>query len=149
MRSVHHSKSSLFLMELIFNLLLFSLLCGCGLLFFIKSHKLSAETTTLQHATRIVSDIASIYESSDGNLTFLCEIFPDSEIVEDKLYLYYDSSYNSCKKSLAFCYAVIKQTNPNKIRIDFYNSSNTLFYTISACHHAPAVLQSPKEEATS
>lgn len=148
MRHLRHSKSNLFLMELILNLLLFSLLCGCGLLFFIKSHKLSEETTTLQHATRIVSDIASIYESSNGDPACLYEIFSDGIFADDKVYLYYDTAYQPCEKNNAFCYAVIEQTNtnPGKIRIDFYNNSDTLFYSISACNHTPAVLQSSKKE---
>ena len=44
------TKSSMFLMEILINILLFSLLCICSLQFFIKALNLTENTTTLQGA---------------------------------------------------------------------------------------------------
>ena len=52
-----HSKNSLFLMEIILNLLLFSVLLVVGLQFFIHAHTRTEETTQLHQA---VSSCASV-----------------------------------------------------------------------------------------
>ncbi|MBQ1193872.1 MAG: hypothetical protein IIX45_07130 [Lachnospiraceae bacterium] len=150
MRHYHHSKSGLFLMELLINLLLFCVLCGFGLLFFIKANKLTDDTVTLQYATRIVSDVASIYESSDGSFDTICEIFPYADSFGDKLYIYFDNTYNPCTKADAICYVIAEKTGaaPNKVNINFYDNSDTLCYTIQTCNHTPAVLNTKKEVET-
>ena len=78
------SKSSLFLMEIILNILLFSVLLVVGLQFFIKTHLLTRETFDLQEAVTCSSNIASIYQSGDGSLDVIKEHYPNAVIVRDR-----------------------------------------------------------------
>lgn len=142
-----HSKSALFLMELILNLLLFCALCGFGLLFFIKSHNLSNATTLLQQAVSITSSVASIYESGDGSFTSLCHTFPTAKSENNFLYIYLDEDWNPCRETDSVYRVLCEKLNstPDKIRIDFYDSKGAVSYSIRACHHTPPTLQTIKE----
>lgn len=158
MRRQHHSKSSLFLMELLINLLLFCFLCGCGLMFFIKSHNLSQDATALHNAVRITSSVAGIYETGDGTLASISEAFEYATIEEDTLYLYLDKDYNPCAKASSTCHITVRPMESstaakepeaagtlNKIRIDFYNMDGKVDYSIQACNYSPYTLSTAKE----
>ena len=56
------SKNRIFLLEITINLLLFSALLIVGLLFFIKTHKLTEETQVLHEAVNACSNAASAYK---------------------------------------------------------------------------------------
>lgn len=150
MRRYHHSKSGLFLMELLFNLLLFCVLCGFGLMFFIKSHNLSNKTTALQHAVRITSSIANVYEAGDGTFSSICAEFSNADIEEDALYIYLNEDYQPCEKSDSFCFVEVNHLDsyPNNLSIDFYDNKGELIYSIHACNYTPKTDISVKEVAT-
>ncbi len=149
MNRFHPGKSSLFLMELIVNLLLFCILCGCGLMFFIKSNSLSEDTTTLHHAVSITSSIASIYEAGDGHIETICDKLTYSVIDDDKVYVYYDKEYQLCNKEHAKYYVLVTTyaSTPNKADISFYDSEDTLIHSITSCYHTPPTLGDAKEVA--
>ena len=64
------SKNRIFLLEITINLLLFSALLIVGLLFFIKTHKLTEETQVLHEAVNACSNAASAYEQEHGCLLY-------------------------------------------------------------------------------
>ena len=68
------SKNRIFLLEITINLLLFSALLIVGLLFFIKTHKLTEETQVLHEAVNACSNAASAYEQEHGNACSLVDI---------------------------------------------------------------------------
>lgn len=144
-----HSKSGLFLMELLINLLLFCLLCGCGLMFFIKSYNLTNDATALHQAVGITSSVAGIYETGDGTFTPLLEIYTDAAREDKYLCIYLDEAYNPCPKEQTAYYIMVEQIDSaaGKICIDFYNSSGKVLYSISTCHYSPATLGTAKEVA--
>ncbi len=150
MRHIERSKSGLFLMELLINLLLFCILCGCGLMFFIKSNNMTRNTTDLHQAVRITSSIASIYEVSDGKLDTIQDIYTQGTRLENILILYFDENYAPCNKTEA-SYEVRVQKLPadtntlEKVQITFYDEGDMPFYTIDACHFSPSTLESAKE----
>ena len=148
MKRYNYSKSSLFLLELLINLLLFSLLCGYGLMFFIKSNNIAKDTTTLHHAVRITSSIASIYESSDGDYTALLTEFEDASLKDDGVYIYFDANFQSCDDNDFVYYVFIEdlKTSPNKINISFYDEDGTITHAITACHFTPSTLGNIKED---
>ena len=102
MRRYQRSKSGLFLMELLLNLLLFSALCGCGLLFFVKSYHLTQDTTTLHQAVRISTSMAAVYESGDGTLESLSKVF-QRPAVEGSICIYYDENYAPSRRKHSRC----------------------------------------------
>lgn len=147
MKLYQNSKSSLFLMELLFNLLLFCALVGCSLLFFIKSYNLSAETTTLQHATRATTSVAEVFESGDGTLSSLCAVYEHADLVDNILYIYLDEEYNPCTKNEIVYYMMVSHMDSaiDTISIDFYDADGILFYSIKAGCYSPSTLYSVKE----
>lgn len=140
MSRYEYSKSGLFLMELLINLLLFCILCGCGLMFFVKSNNMTKDTTTLHNAVRITTSLASIYESGDGSLTPLFEEYTDSLLNDDTLYIYYDEKYQPCERDTSVYHVFIRKVDAafSKISIEFYDEKGNMAYSISTCNYTPS-----------
>ena len=100
------SKNRIFLLEITINLLLFSALLIVGLLFFIKTHKLTEETQVLHEAVNACSNAASAYEQEHGDLNAVSSLFNGSIYADEKLFIYLDKSYHPCDKDDA-AYKVI------------------------------------------
>ncbi len=147
MSEKYHSKSGLFLMELLINLLLFCLLCGCGLLFFMKSHNLINSATTLHHATAITSSIASLYETGDGSLNTIYAAYDEGVSTDSTFTIYLDKDFTPCPPSEKLYYVTIQPLGdlPGKIGIEFYSEDNIKIYTIRACNYTPYTLNNIKE----
>ena len=86
-----HSKNSLFLMEIILNLLLFSVLLVVGLQFFIHAHTRTEETTQLHQAVSSCASVAAVFERGDGTLNDLLETYRYSINLDDKIIIYLNS----------------------------------------------------------
>lgn len=141
------SKSSLFLMELLMNLLLFCFLCACGLMFFLKSNQLTTDTADLHNAVRITSTVAGVYETGDGSFDSLCCRFPDGTQSEWSFTVYYDKTYAPCSISQSRYRVLVKKDTepPSKVTIRFFNEKEEVIYTIKAFHYTPSTLDSLKE----
>ena len=72
MNQYRHSKSSLFLMEIILNILFFSILATFCVQIFFKGYQLSKSTEKLHQAVTACTSIAEICQSTDsrGNPKF-------------------------------------------------------------------------------
>lgn len=147
MNRYHHSKSGLFLMELLINLLLFCVLCSCSLTFFLKSHQLTEDSKTLQHAASMTSSVASLYESGDGSLICLCDVYEQAELIENICYVYFDENYLPCQKEAAIYIIQAKPAGaaPDSIQITFYKKDGEAVYSIPVCHYSPHTLGTAKE----
>ena len=146
MSRVLRSKSSTFLMELIFNLLLFCFLCSCGLLLFIKAYNMTNDTTALQQAVSLTSSIASIYESGDGGLTSIEQLYPCTTISEQEVYIYFSEEFVPCSPTAASYYILTYQED-HVAEVSFFHMNNELMYSITAVHHNPTKLGELKEVA--
>ena len=142
-----HSKSGLFLMELLMNLLLFCLLCGCGLLFFIKSHNLTNDATALHQAVSITTSVAGVYETGDGSLDSIQKLYTNADPNGKYLYLYLDENYLPCSKDQMAYYVIISQADHmvEKIQIEFCRSNGEVLYSICACNLTATTLGTAKE----
>lgn len=144
MKLKRHSKNSVFLFEIIINLLLFSVLITVGLSFFIKTHTLTDRTRQLHHAVNWCSNLATIYETGDGSLDTINEQYPYAVRINNKLIIYLDDNFNETTDT-NYRYSVIvsMQTNSkayylNKAKISFYtDNSSTVLYSITACNYHP------------
>ncbi len=143
------TRSSMFLMEIIINLLLFSILCVCSLQFFIKAYNLTENTTTLHHAVTACSNVASVYESGNGKTDIIYDTYPYAIYVNDQLLIFYDENYNECDREHGTYYILIEKvdTLTNKISIRFYNKDGESCYSINACNYQP-LTPSTMEEVT-
>lgn len=133
------TKSSIFLMEIILNLLLFSVLCVCSLQFFMKAYKLTEETTTLHHAVTSCSNIASIYESGNGDIDIIYDTHPYAMHVDEQILIYLDKDYNECDHEHGIYYILIDKadTTINKIDIRFYKTEGDVCYSLQAYNYQP------------
>ena len=103
-----HSKNSLFLMEILLNILLFSVLLVVGLQFFGKTHTLTQKTQQLHAAVTSCSNVASIFESGDGTAADILSVYPYSVNLDNKVIVYLDKNFNDCKKGQARYYITAK-----------------------------------------
>ena len=134
-----HTRSSMFLMEIIINLLLFSILCVCSLQFFIKAYQLTEKTTTLHHAVTACSNVASVYESGNGDTDIIYDTYPYAIYVDDQILIYYDENYNECDRKHGSYYVLVEKLDAviDKITISFYNTDGEACYSIQACCYQP------------
>ncbi len=132
------SGSSLFLLEIMVNILLFSiLLCVC-LQFFIKAHNLTNETTKLERAVSVCANVASLYEAGDGSLSTLDEAYPNSVILDERMILFLDDNFLSCSKENSSYSVIISYSNAvtalKGVHIACVEETNIL-YEIDAMHY--------------
>ena len=95
-------RSSLFLMELMLAILLFSIAAAICVQVFVKSHMISEQSTNLNYAVLASTSVAEIFRSSDNSFEILSKEYPLSESDDHKTYIYYDNNWlptaaeNSC-----------------------------------------------------
>ena len=111
MQKYSKSRSSLFLLELILNILLFTVLVVIGLNFFVKAHKLTIKTTDLHHAVTECNNIASLYESGDGSLNLISSQYSDIVISDTQALIYFNKDFVECTSSDAMYTLSIAITN--------------------------------------
>ena len=133
------SKSSMFLLEILINILLFSVLCVCSLQFFIKSYQLTSDTTTLHHAVTACNNVAAVFQSGNGTLDSIEEVFSYSFTDGGQLYIYLDENYQECdSQSVAYYITITQQfTEIPSINIAFYENGEASSYSIDVYHYQP------------
>ena len=134
------SKNRIFLLEITINLLLFSALLIVGLLFFIKTHKLTEETQVLHEAVNACSNAASAYEQEHGDLNAVSSLFDGSICADEKLFIYLDKSYHPCDKDDAAYKVIVSRLGQDaygvqKADIEFIAADSHCVYSITACSY--------------
>lgn len=94
MRTQTHSKSSLFLIEMLFSLLFFSIIAALCIQVFVQSHTLSKKSENLNEAQNLASSLAEVIIASEGDSSSIRTYFPEAVFSEDQIFLYYDSDWN-------------------------------------------------------
>ena len=84
MKRVRHSRSGLFLIELMICILFFSVTAGICIQFFVKSHNMSQDAKNLYQAQQEAASMAEILEKDIDSL--------------DNISVYYDKDWNQCDK---------------------------------------------------
>ncbi|MDD6328022.1 MAG: hypothetical protein Q4D54_04005 [Eubacteriales bacterium] len=101
-----HSKTSIFLMEFIVSILLFSIASAVCIQLFVQTHLKSKASVATTHAVVEAQNAAEILRSTaiNGNdvLTEMCEIYPLATVSENNvLTIYFDNDFQSCTKDAA------------------------------------------------
>ena len=139
-----HSRSSLFLMEMIIAILFFSLASAVCIQLFAKSHLLGRQTVNQNHAVTWAQSLADSYLTLDGNLGAVQELFPiSSQTSENNLRLSFNSNWDPCSPEddvtfLAYLKSTVAdETGIMKAEITLYEISTpeTPIYTLSLMHH--------------
>lgn len=99
------NPSSLFLLELIFAILFFSVASAVCVQVFVKSHTLSTEAHDLTQASRRAEDVAELITAStslDDMKNLLEDTYSDSvEISSEDFTVFYDSAFVPCSQETA------------------------------------------------
>lgn len=139
-----HSRSSLFLMELIIAILFFSLAGAVCIRLFAKSHLLSIQTVNENHAVIQAQNLAEIFLASDGDPVQLETVLKEipTEDPEDTFRFYFDENWKKSDNASA-CYTAELKTFPEEnglikadIRVYCDGSYETPLYSLSIVHHA-------------
>lgn len=143
MNNYRHSKASLFLMEIMLNILFFTVLATICLQLFVKAHKLSDSTTILHRATATCTSIAEVYQSNSDGKERILQIYPEAIGLEQKLYIYFDESFSPCTdKEGIYCASVSFDSDLlEKISIEFSNiETSNIIYTLEVSGYQPQTL---------
>lgn len=99
-----HSKTSLFLMELIISIMFFAIASAVCIQLFVKSYQISTSSVELNHAVQWAENAAEVYYSCSGDLNAVGSILSEKDgfFVDDTdgLRICFDSGWQPiCEKS--------------------------------------------------
>lgn len=135
MKANKYSKNSVFLLEIILNILLFSVLTIVGLSFFINTHSISNETTVIHQAVNTCNNIVTIFESGDGSNASILNEFPQAICSEKMIFLYYDENFKICTEKEAMYMAKLEITEKDNIynaKISYTNFDGKEYFSTNA-----------------
>lgn len=142
---MRNSKSSVFLMELLIDILLFCVLCGCSLLIFSKSTNLINDSKNLRYASSLCSCIASVYQGADGDYERMQDFYPYASLTdsENALVLYFDKDGNHCTADAKYYTVNItpSKSTANEVTVSFYDCNGDAVYCLPVCCYIPATLE--------
>lgn len=135
-----HSKNSIFLMEIILNILLFCVLVIIGLQFFMRAHRLTEDTSSLHNAVTICNNTAAIFESGDGTLDELLATYEYRVNLDDRVIIYLNEDFENCEKeqSRYFITAALSEDSTDrmsKLNITCYDETQNPIYSLTACNY--------------
>lgn len=153
-----HSRSGIFLMELIAAILFFSLVSALCLRIFVKSSQMSTDTKNLNLAVSEARNVIELMknaaspaavEQSDGSSPFLdCILkeYPDAKQEAGRLLICYDKDWQRCtEKDGRYCLKIIpEEENTNglsiyQIRVSDMESETDTIYSFDLKLHMPAL----------
>lgn len=96
-----HSRSSLFLMELIIAILFFSLSSTVCIQLFARSHMLSQQTVNQNHAVIEAQNLAEIFLSTGGDISQMKELFPQNpeDTSDNTFIIWLNENWEECDAS--------------------------------------------------
>ena len=101
MKHTSLSRSGLFLMEMIFAILFFSIGCAVCVQLFVRSYNMSTDSRNLNHAVTCAQSVAEAVKGTHAPPEELKAYFPDSEASGDTLQVFYNNNWLTCARSLA------------------------------------------------
>lgn len=143
-----HSKSALFLMELIIAILFFSLASTVCIQLFSKAHLLSKQTVAENHAVIQAQNLAECYLATEGDMLQMKELFPAAlDTPDDRITLAFDENWKECKVSDS-CYTACLMSYPAqdglisadiviKVSDDNTGADTLPIYSLTITHHIP------------
>lgn len=139
-----HSRSSLFLMEMIVAILFFSLASAVFIQLFAKSHTLSKQTVNQNHAVIQAQNLAESYLALEGDFEQIVTLFDatDADVSPYCLKLYFDTEWVPTAASAALYQAELlcyPDDGTGLITADItvteLGSSANEIYSLHVAHH--------------
>ena len=138
----NHSKSSLFLLEILINLLFFSILLCICLRFFSFAHRKTNDAIVLEQAVTWCNNLAAIYQNSNKGIEDLETDFPNAFVLSEQVTLYLNRDFKSVSESQEHYYHIIltkDDTNPRlqQASIRFQDEYSNVIYCIDVSKYLP------------
>ena len=132
---ITHSKSSLFLIEMILSILILALTCTVCVRIFAAAKTQREEARELNHIQELVTSAGETLEGWNGQLSSFISIFGQpSKTSGALLQYYYDDSWNPCTENSAEYTMTIQPAASETEKtadINFYNSQHDNLYQLS------------------
>lgn len=98
MNKFSKSKASLFLMEFIITLMLFSICSAVCMQLFARANSLSRSTFELNNAVSCAQGFAEVMRGTDGSIDSILEMYPEAvRGGEDFFEVFYDKNFDECE----------------------------------------------------
>ena len=131
-----HSKSGLFLMEMIFVLLFLGLTCGVCVRLFAASYTAREKASQESHIQELITNASEILEGTDGSVNSFLALMPDGVADQDSICYYFDKQWkNTSEENAVFKMTIISAVSDvgKEITIRFFkisgDSDSTILYT--------------------
>lgn len=95
---MNKSKSSLFLMEILVSILLFSIASAVCVQVFVKASQLNKSSRELEQSLRVAQNFAEIMRNSKTPAETLQSLFPDAKVDRSEISVSFDQSFAPCPK---------------------------------------------------
>ena len=144
-----HDKSSLFLMEIIINILFFAILATFCVQIFFKAYEMSNDTSRLHQAVTACTSIIEICQSETKQGADLEKIYTEYELQDKAVLIYFDKDFKNCKKSDAIYCASVSwgEDDSQKVTVIMNEQEhNQSIYELSASCYQPGVLDLSGED---
>ena len=131
-----HSKSGLFLMEMIFVLLFLGLTCGVCVRLFAASYMARVHAREDSHIQELITSAGEILEGTDGTVQNFLALMPDGVADHDSICYYFDKQWrNTSREAAVYKMMVVCSASANvkEVQITFVKlrnaSEETSLYT--------------------
>ena len=125
-----HSKTSLFLMEMIISLLILSLTACICVQIFAKAKSAREQAREWNHIQELTVTAGEFLEGSNGSPEEFLSLYPEGYSEEGSLLYYYDSQWNTSSESDSrYCMELIFSQEPKEktVSLSFYEKEELLF----------------------
>ena len=130
---MNHSKSGLFLMELIISILFFSLASAVCIRLFAHAHIISKETVNQNNAITYAQNLAESWYASDGSTKIMHTQLTDSLLSEDdmSIFLIFDKEWHPLNStSVSEAYYIAELTSVAPVSEDELNQAYLAVYPL-------------------
>lgn len=124
---MNKSKSSLFLMELIFAVLIFAIASTVCVRVFVKAYNISCSTKELNNSVTRCTSAAELFYGTDGDLSKMkteLDAAGQGAIMPGSLVIYYDETFQQCQSDESVYIMTIENTRKDDMlecSIEMYN----------------------------
>ncbi len=139
-------KSSIFLLEIMLNILFFAILATICIQLFFKARMLSKNALLLDHAVATCTSIAEVYQSVQDGKEIIMTLYPDAIELNETILLYFNENRLPCTEADSFYRVVLEyDERQHTAKISFYPKDGTsLIYSLEVSSHMPQTLGEQK-----
>lgn len=130
-KSTIHSRSGLFLMEMILSILILALTSAICIRIFAQAKTYREEARTWNHIEELTISAGEILEGTDGSSEAFLELMPGGILSENQLIYFYDTQWNLCKEEDVFCRFLVRLSEDSRSRqaiLTFQNARGNILY---------------------